>query len=383
MSANINDNLLNLTISDLKQLGQNVFGKLINLTPKSRLVSKLIELGITRKHIIKYFIIKNEPSTINLLINLANNGLSFDITKDQAIELLSENCVIIENIDQSIAKCKIEDLQKILSNCHLNINGSHSDLMLRLKQFENIADITELGRIDNYYDWELGGNWITQLINKFINDIEPDFDYDTSECTCETDLDYDGYCRCLKITNIKLNTTRKGWYYSYVRQCLSNLTTTVYVSDIGKYYISRVLALLMRDAVKNNDFDPLFIVQAVNGYYGQEMEVNITIKNELISKLKDGMNLRKLLELEYGQLGQNIEFIEIIEIDPKLIKIPNNLHFERCLKSNIYPGYEQIVGVCTKRNQYYILKDGYHRLASCYDNPTVKIIVAEFNEDVI
>lgn len=69
----------------------------------------------------------------------------------------------------------------------------------------------------------------------------------------------------------------------------------------------------------------------------------------------------------------------IINIRIKSIMIPNKSHFDTCVLDNIYSWYEGIVGICGLNNNKYILKDGYHRLASTRNRDKVLIIIANFN----
>lgn len=268
----------------------------------------------------------------------------------------------------------------------LNTKGGIVFLERRLKDYGFIPDEpTKLEHLDTYDDWKEGGGWIKGIIYQYVLEVSPEYTYDrdSSGCTC------DDYCRCSILTNIRIDEySYPNWSYLIVKDALSKLMNidvneefNVYeVSDIGKYYIFRTLSLLIRDAIKKDSFDHLFHAYGEGGYYGEELRVDSFIREQLFQALKDGIDLPQLLYREYGNNLFDIEFIEVKEIDPKTIDIPNKLHFQKCLDEDIYDWYHGIVAICSFNNNKYKVKDGYHRLASAIKrgDTSVKIIVAEF-----
>ena len=269
------------------------------------------------------------------------------------------------------------NLRNQLDALGLSFNGIKDALHARLKEYGTIPlGPTKLDHLDTYQDWETGGGWIKGVIYRYVQNVVPEYDYetDTDGCTC------DYICRCRRLINIEVNLDDSRWSYQLVKNALEDVMTTDAISDIGKYYIFRTLSLLLRDACRDYAYDNLFEAYGAGGYYGEELQVDCFIKPCLYAKLADGINLPELLHREYGNNLQDISLLEIKEIDPKIIEIPNQVHYQKCMDEDIYDWYHGIIAICSFNNNKYKLKDGYHRLASAIKRGdiSVKIIVALF-----
>ena len=204
-----------------------------------------------------------------------------------------------------------------------------------------------------------------------------DYDYEYSGCTCN-----DWPCRCRTIidehiTSININKVMTEILHH-------NFAHGTKISEFDLYCFDRICRVY-------NIWDKKsYTIETCGGYYGEEINgvyfdnesVVVRVFEEVLSLNNDIEKLKCVLKLEYSYIidsVQNATSVSIIDCNPSLIISPQDSYARRLEKDVVesYKDYNLPVAVCKKRGDYYLVIDGYHRVAAAQDKDSVEIIVIE------
>jgi len=232
-------------------------------------------------------------------------------------------------------------------------NYSRKTILLRKKSL-TLAEFLELGVIDIYR-------------NAYDKWFRIDFDYDTShDCQSGSSCCDDDYCRCGKITNVRITDVS-----FYEDQSIKKLKL------VDQYYVDRVIRL--SGVLQHENWD----VNICGGYYGEETNgaiLDYTAQGDFEKHLREGSALsdadkfKKLLEIEYGyvlDVVKPLNKIRLLERNPKSLLLFND-HYYCKIDPNLYKNHALPVCVARKEGNKYIVIDGYHRLAAAMKDEMVK-----------
>lgn len=215
-----------------------------------------------------------------------------------------------------------------------------------------------------------------------------DYEYDANYCTGDTcDSEYsDGYCR--------------DSIYEGLRIKDGPVNSRAVLAQIFNTNESNIPDDLVRMADDELDMDnpESYDVHAVNGYYGEEVEVHINNEAYVAERLRSyylnmpdandeggilpylrgkGLNTVGLTPIEAvkkhlrdenrGNIVDYVEKTNVVSkkrIDLSDVKIPQKHHFDTVApRDPLSPdGVEKICGIVVKKDRAFFLVDGYHRL---------------------
>lgn len=198
--------------------------------------------------------------------------------------------------------------------------------------------------------------------------VDVDYDSSRSNCSC------DGYCRCSRITNVKINPITE----EQLQEIVKYLCNKYKIKDaIHQYGIDRIVHLLkMYDTNK-------YEINVGSGYYGEEIR-NVFFNNDkhlekMIDKLlKSAEPVEYLLELEYSNVLPCLENLkwEIKEVPFEKVRFGQKYHMMKIQCDNPYDGeVHNIIGITTYKTGYYQLWDGYHRYAAAKEQSPETVCV--------
>lgn len=226
---------------------------------------------------------------------------------------------------------------------------------------------------------------------QFLLSWDYDIDYTCKESGCE----WEGICRCGRITNTQLtkvdvSAIAESLYSQIFDNTLSTKRLMVINSVLGisaeiqKYTIDRVLRI---NQIWKAEF---WNINVSSGYYGQEVEQCVLVE-EMVQKLNHQLeqafgidNLEQrcewLLTLENGFVLEEIKgkkyHLSVVDIDD--IIFPNSEHQKRVLIEGLEHysdrNYRGIQAIVKKEGRKLKLIDGYHRLSKT-ENKLVKVLV--------
>lgn len=203
------------------------------------------------------------------------------------------------------------------------------------------------------------------------------YDYEYSGCTCN-----DWPCRCQTIidehiTSININKVMTEILHH-------NFAHGAKISEFDLYCFDRICRAYK---IWNKES---YTIETCGGYYGEEIDgvyfnnesVVVRVFEEALSLNNDIEKLKCILKLEYSYIidsVQNATSASIIDCNPSLIISPQDSYARRLEKDVVesYKDYNLPVAVCKKRGDYYLVIDGYHRVAAARNKENVEIILLE------
>ena len=204
-----------------------------------------------------------------------------------------------------------------------------------------------------------------------------DYDYERTACTCN-----DWPCRCTRIydqhiTHININKVMTDILHKHFKG-------NIKISEFDLYCFDRICRL-------NKIWDQYeYTVEVCDGYYGEEINgvyfdnesVVISQFEQVLGMDNDLQKLKYILELEYGYVigsVQNATSISVLECSPSMVITAQDTYYHKLEKDIIdsYRDYNLPCAVCKKREDYYIVIDGYHRVAAAQNKENIDIILIE------
>lgn len=175
------------------------------------------------------------------------------------------------------------------------------------------------------------------------------------------------YCNCMKLSNIRIVKVN---YHSLCWRIAGKSE----IKSIKDYCLNRIVNLIEKES-----FDAF----AVNGYYGQEIEVKWDSKDlkdlnrsiKFLNENDEDACVEHVLEKEYGFVLDDLKNkhwemksvpINQITTSSQLKKVNNNL-------INSYISNKNFTCLCIKDGATFRLMDGYHRYAAALKDDNKKI----------